>query len=786
MWLVVLRSLAVYGVTAALLLYLTHRFVLQIPRRTALLLAVAPLLFTGRALLTGGVFAPLDIAYQAEPLRSRRAEFGITRTWNPLTVDVVSQMLPWRKAVRDALESGRLPLWNPHLLGGAPLLAVQQPAVLHPGTWIGLLLPLPQAWTFDMTLRFLLGLLSGYLFFRGTRASETAALFGATAWAFSDFLVFFVGYPVTPSVAPFPLLLLGLARLAERGARRDAGLTAAALVAIVLAGHPETLLFCVTGGGIFFLFELARAGPGRRLRPVLLALAAGAFALGLTAVLLAPFFEIVSQTLQHAQRTLVYAAGRRSEDLVEALRRLTSSAVPYAWGGLGRSQVVERLIVPAGYAGSLLLPFAAAGLGAPSRRKRAFVTMGLFGLAVNARLWGVSNLLAQLPLFDIAIGDYLVFLWIFALAGLAVLGLDELRQRRGFALFAAGAVAATLAVVLVAFVRGAALRDLGMSAGYLRLRVLLQVVPVLLALGIVLVSARGRALGRGAAAALLVLFLAQRVLEEREVYPTYPARAFYPPVSELDPVPRGEPVRMAAVRWTFAPNIATIYGLEDARGYDAMVLGSLAQTFDLWCVPQGSFYNRIDDPARPFLAFLNVRYVLTPPGYAAPPGWKILADTRGGRLLENPRTLPRVFVPRHVVWSDDPRAHLEVMHSIQDFADDGVAGRARPGIPGRVDNGPAEVRVASYAPERIALAVDAAAATFVGTSIPDWRGWKLTIDGKREPLSFFNRAFLGFEVPAGRHEAVLRYLPDGFVYGAAVTLATLALAVALGLRRPRA
>ena len=787
MWLVVLRSLAVYGGTAALLFSLAHRFVLPIPRKTAILLACAPLLFTGRALLTGGVFAPLDIAYQAEPLRSRRAELGIVRTWNPLTVDVVSQMLPWRQAVRDALEHGRLPLWNPHLLGGAPLLAVQQPAVLHPGTWIGLLLPLPQAWTFDMTLRFLLGLLSGYLFFRGMRASEIAAILGAAAWAFSDFLVFFVGYPVTPSVAPFPLLLLGLARLAERGSRRDAGLTAAALVAIVIAGHPETLLFCVAGGGIFFLFELARAGPGRRLRPVLLSLAAGAFALGLTAVLLAPFLEIVSQTLQHAERTLFFATGRRSEDLVETLRRLTSTVVPYAWGGLGRSQVVERLIVPAGYAGSLLLPFAAAGLGAPTRRTWAFLTMGLFGLAVNARLRGVSNLLAQLPLFDIAIGDYLVFLWVFALAALAVLGLDELRQGRGFALFAAGSVAAALATVLVVFVRGGALRDIGMSAGNLRLRVLLQVVPVLLALGLVLrLAARRRALGGVAAAALLALFLAQRAIEEREVYPTYPARAFFPPLEELGPAPRGEPVRMAALRWTLTPNIATIYGLEDARGYEAMVLRSLAETFPLWCVPQGSFFNRIDDPERPFLAFLNVGYVLTPPGYAAPPGWEILTDTRGGRLLRNPRPLPRAFAPRRLVWSDDPRAHLDVMHTIADFADVGVAGLARPGRAEPTDNGPAEVRITSYAPERIALTVDAAAATFVGTSIPDWRGWKLTIDGKRAPLSFFNRAFLGFEVAAGRHEAVLRYLPDGFVYGAAVTLATLVLSAALGLRRPKA
>ena len=252
MWLVVLRTLAVYGGTAALLLFLAHRWIVPVRARVALLLALAPLLFTGKAMLTGGVFAPLDIAYQGEPLLSHRAEMGIGKTRNGLLVDVVSQMIPWRKAVREAFAEGRFPLWNPYLLAGEPLLAVQQPAVLHPGTWIGLLLPLPQAWTFDMTLRIFLALACGYLFFRGTRASELAALLGAAAWAFSDFLIFFVGYPVTPSVAPFPLLLLGLSRLAGKADRRAVGVTVAALVLTAIAGHPETLLFAVTGGGLYF------------------------------------------------------------------------------------------------------------------------------------------------------------------------------------------------------------------------------------------------------------------------------------------------------------------------------------------------------------------------------------------------------------------------------------------------------------------------------------------------------------------------------------------------------
>src|SRR6187200_1480241 len=299
--LIVLRSLLVYFGTAALLLAAAHRWVVRLRLLPALLLAAAPLLFTGKAVVTGGVFAPLDIAYQAEPLRSLRAERGIERTWNPLTVDLVSQMLPWRRAVREQLSRGRMPLWNPYVLAGEPLLGVAQPAIFHPGTWIGLLLPLPQAWTFDLTLRFFFGLACAYLFLRGTGSSELASLLGAAAWGFSDFLVFYVGYPVTPSVAPFPLLLLGLWRLARRGERaaaersdsdrRAVALTAVALCASVVAGHPETLLFLVFGGGLFFLAELWEAGRGRRLRPVLLSLAAGALALGLTAVVLLPFVD---------------------------------------------------------------------------------------------------------------------------------------------------------------------------------------------------------------------------------------------------------------------------------------------------------------------------------------------------------------------------------------------------------------------------------------------------------------------------------------------------------------
>ena len=783
--LIVLRSLLVYFGTAALLLVLAHRFVLRLRLLPALLLAVAPLIFTGHALLTGGVFAPLDVAYQAQPLRSLRSERGIERTWNPLTVDVVSQMIPWRKAVREAFSQGRVPLWNPYVLAGEPLLAMAQPAVLHPGTWIGALLPLPQAWTFDMTLRFFLGLASAFLFLKGTGSSELASLLGASAWAFSDFLVFYVGYPVTPSVAPFPLLLLGLARLARDADRSAVVLTAAALCATIVAGHPETLLFCVFGAGLYFLFELAAAGRGRRLRPVLLSLAAGALALGVTAVVMLPFVDALPQTWQHTIRTRFHAGSVRSEPGLEVLRRLLTSAVPFAYGALGRSEFLGRLITPAGYAGALLFPFAAAGLTAPGRRRWILFGIGLLGLALHARVPGITDAVVALPLFDIAVTDYLVFLWTFALAVLAAMGLDRLRAGGGVAAFLAGTVLSVSVTVLAGMLRAGPLRDLGMESGYLRVRLLLQVVPLLAVavVGAALLRRWGR-IPATAAAALLLHFVAVRRAEEAEIYPTYPASAFYPPLPALDRIPRGVPERFTSFRWTFEPNIAAMYGLEDVRGYDAMTFRPLAETYGLWCVQQPAFYNRIDR-AGAFLSLLNVRYGLVPPGSEAPAGWMAVSEGRGGRVFENPQALPRAFAPRHLAWTADGDEQMRILGTIWDFENDGVAGRTLDGPLRWRDNGPARVDVVSYAPERLGLSIDASGPALVGTSIPAWRGWRLTLDGRNAPLTGFDHAFVGFEVPAGRHEAVLRYLPASFVWGAGISAATVLLIAAMVLA-PRA
>ena len=97
------------------------------------------------------------------------------------------------------------------------------------------------------------------------------------------------------------------------------------------------------------------------------------------------------------------------------------------------------------------------------------------------------------------------------------------------------------------------------------------------------------------------------------------------------------------------------------------------------------------------------------------------------------------------------------------------------GLAGRwVENGDARVAIESYGAQRLALTVDAGGGgAVVGTSITRWPGWRLRIDGRPAPLRTYNRAFLAFRVPAGRHAAVLTYWPDGFAAGLTLSAATL-------------
>jgi len=765
--------------------------VTHIPLPVGLLLALLPLLFTGRAFLRGEIYGPADLYSGHDPWRRVAAENGVTHIENPILSDLAFANLPWRAAVREALVNGRLPLWNRFVLAGNPLLAAAQAGVFHPATWLGIFLPLPLSWTFSCAFTIFLALLSAHLFFREFCRSDFAALVGAVGWGFSTYVLFWDGWAIGPSIAAFPLLLLGLRRLAREGGGGAIGITTVALLLSFHGGHPETFFHCLAAGGVYFLWELfARDARPRSRRALAGALLAGVLAFCLSAPVLFPLLEALPHSAEYAARRAALAAGRTGQSVPagEAMRRLRPALLPFAHGIYGKSPVQDRRQdgsgVPLGYAGAVLFPLAAVGLfGRNTRRSRGrglFLAFFLAGLAYGASAPILLDVTSRLPGFALALNYRLVFLAPLGLAGLAALGADRIGARDSRARDLAIASAAVVALSAMVFALSTGVfRERLLPSSFVAVSFADEIAPLfLLGIAALLRGTRHREL----AAAALALLVAQRWLEMRGTYPTLPARSLAPELPTLGALPRtGDPYRVVAVGEIFRPNGAALYGLEDARGYESIVLRRFAETYPAWCSPQFASHNRIDDLARPFLSFLNARYAIAAPDAAAPEGWGLVARGEDLALFQNRRALPRAFVPRRLLAEAQAAKRLEEMGHAKDFAD--VAWLDHADSSGE-ENGSASLVVREIGPDLV-LTADVRSRVLVATSVPDWPGWRAEAAGRELPLTTVNHAFVGFWLPPGRHEVRLHYAPRFFSFGVvlSVMVAFACLLVPVFLRR---
>ena len=416
-------ALVLYLIVTALLSTLWSRFVQRVSVGAAIALVALPLVFTGRAMLTNRVYAPLDLPFTAEPLRDYARDFGVEKPHDIALSDLHCQMIPWQKAVRYALSQGEWPLWNPFILNGDILAAAGQPAVYDPVQWIGFLLPLPDALTFGAAMTFFLAAFFTFAFARASGLKEIAALVAAAAFTFCAMMAFFVAWPLARTWAYLPLILFGVRRLVREG--RPAILTVA-LVLAIFAGHPESVLHVVFVG---VLYGIALRPRGRA---IALAIGAGIAALLLTAVYLLPFAEAAPLTLDYKIRNELYAPASYDQLASPDVRRerMAKTFIPFhspdpskpGWDPLSARVGVVVMVL--------------AVLALRDRRSWFWLGLALLGALATFGTWPIAHLLHTLPLFDIAINERLAFAAAFAMAMLAGIAVDRFHPKIGIAILA--------------------------------------------------------------------------------------------------------------------------------------------------------------------------------------------------------------------------------------------------------------------------------------------------------------------------------------------------------------
>jgi len=763
-------GLFAYLLMAVVSIAIVRYVFLPISLRASAVLILLPLLFTFRAFVTNSVYAPIDLAYQTEPLVSYLDTSGVRVFHNSTLSDTYAQMIPWRAVVREAIFAGEWPLLNPYMLAGDLLAGSAQPAPYDFLNLAGLFVPLIDSINLTASLAFLWAAIGAFLLARRFDLGEMPALFAAAAWTMSSFIVFFIEAALGHTMLLLPLVCCAAIDVVRRPTIGRTTVLAIVLTWVVFAGHPEGLLQVVIIGCAFGGYELWRQRENRG-RAIVAAVAAGITALLLSAIFLLPVIEALRQTEEFASRRADGSEDLQTVSWSASAQKFAVDVIPFVygvpWKEMGNAP--SRMTPHNAAIGGVFLALAIAGAIFSRCRERFFLlAIGGAGLLAGIGLPPLVQFISHIPLLSLARNERFIAATILALVLLSAMGVELWYRTIGRTMLATAVAASILIVALIPIMRSVALSDPFIRASFASL-----VIPMFIAGAAVLAFRRVEM--------LLLLAIVQRIGDAGGMYPTVPRDAFYREPAALKRFASREPVRFAAEGYTLLPNIGAHYGLEDVRGFQAMSLRRLHETYPLWSSPQRNWFNRIDSLASPFLSFLNVRFALHDRARPLPPQWRVVGSAGELQVVENTAALPRAFMPAAVRLNVPYPAIIDEMRAARDFRALSWINQRDAPHNGTEANGSGAVSMTRTTLSTYAIRADVASEGWVVISQAAWKGWR-AFEGREEiPVRVANHAFLAIRLGRGHHSVDLVFRPRGFLVGRAITIVTLIGVIMIGL-----
>lgn len=665
--------------------------------------------------------------------------------------DLFGQLYPVWNYVSEWLRRGIFPLWSTRLMAGDPIIAELQYGLLNPLNWpLFLFHPIPRSlilWRGAFPLWWAgMGL---YFYLRRSptwRLSRSAALVGALAYMFADSFVTHLGHPqFNDAMAWLPWALWAVEEAARRSRRIP--WAAGALALIILAGHGQASLYSALAVGLYALWVSLEGGlrhaPRRLGRLALVGLLAAALAAPavLPGLERLPFTARAQVPIEQRHGAELTRAG-----LVDFLNPLFHGrGVNGSWLGWARMET--------GYGGAVALYLVPLGLLTNLRRRRAWWTLLLGGLAFLYALGYSGPLypsLARLPIFAESWRTIrMIFVLSLALALGAALGMEQLRRgnRWGY-VWAAALVSGGLIIWLQAPARLATV-----PAGQPQMQALTGFrLAALLAWGLALLSWAAVQGWHPARAGVLLLLLSELVALGALVEANPPDTAPNPHTASIAYL-KSDP------GWFRVDVDATARGLWSPSG----LLG------DGFEVPQGTgnpmeleafnqFYWSIPTKGSPAYRLLGVKYIIVPKG-ALPGGegiWPVYLDNPLVDIHLNTRSLNRIWL----VYRTQPVSDLGAAYQVvldPEFAPEQVATVEKgPWLDG---TGSATLEALVYTPNRISVTVNTTAPVLLVLSDLLYPGWTATVDGQATPIYRTDGLFRGVMIPAGTHALVMRFFP---------------------------
>ncbi len=740
--------------------------------------------------------------------------------------DLVSFLFPIYRFAARTLSQGQLPLWNPHLYGGAPFITDIQAGFLYPPNLLLFLLN-P---AFDYRWMQLLSIghlwwagLGVYALVRTLGRSRPAALLAGLAFGLCDILFIHLGNLNLVAVLSWSAWILTACHLAlTRRSLPWAGVAAALFAIANYAGHAQSSYYLAMIVGIYsvgllaadYWDNLATGSHRTALRQALAGLQYPLTVFVLAALLSAPILLPAFEMLPHTQRGAFDYQDTVSYSLAPGpafIGLLTPGFFgrgPWDyWGSWDRVELPYAGLV------TLLLAAGAILLHLPERRRRLlpWVVLALSGFVIalggNTPVHGwLTRILPVYGSFQAPART--IVLWALAMSVLAAFGLDALLGDRStsrqhsqpslramyFSLIRFGAPALLVIAIPLTLVTTHVLDGdpVAIKRASMSVQAVLLATAVWLTVWLLLgLYRRKRLIGGMFAALLLILLLLELTVVgvNIDVSDNDPSRSFAQP--EIIAYLQGQaedngaadrdsahsapahsdlpPFRIdvrTGIYDLWQPNTAALFGLQDVWGiYNPLVL---THWQGLWDNNPGR-HTRIYD-------MYNVRFVIVRDGTPLDDQYTLAYDAPGPlAVYENPDPLPRAWlVPTAQVLPDEEavlaalkQPSFEPLHAVvlAQHHDNPSISAADESDPSSMA-GP--VSVLAYSPNEIVLAAHAERPGYLVLSEVWFPGWLATVNGEPAPVWRANYTFRALPVPPGDLEIRIWYAPESWRRGLAL------------------
>ena len=748
-------------------------------------------------LFKGKILSQADTLYSFPPWNSVKPS-GWAAPSNSVLNDQTREFLTFFQVAKESFHRMEFPLWNPYILCGTPLLADSQSALLFPLNWSFYLLPPSLGFTVSALLKMFIASFGTYLFARKLSLSHPASILAGTIYTFSSFNVFWLNHPHTNVTIFFPWLLLLVQNIIENPTRSNMGTLGLVVGLQLLGGHVELAFHVAFAVTLFFLFRLTDYRKDRKALFLRLRIFVGGYTLGffLAGILMIPFLEFLSQSATWQVRS------RENPFFLKPIGFISMFLSDF-FTLRGWPSVLMDYHAVSLYVGIFPLILAMVVIvGQPKKISVFFAALCLLALDVVFGLPPLFPLLISLPLFKQAPNFYMVIFYVLGMSLLGAMGMDlvlsmkrdrELRRKVKRALIVFGLLFPPLAIGILFL----AMKTYPLST------VLKEHPGALASPWSFVFSQIGENLARNIVFAGLGYILIVAALQIQRfkwflgmlvvgvtfvdlviagsgwnpVIPARWARAPSPPAIQFLNQDK-EIYRIAGFEPVMPPNLATLCGLQDIRGYDVPVEYRYHNFFQRalkgkmnWWIYE---FPKLEMEAMPFLSLLNVKYLLSLDPLPSP---LTLVYDKEVKVYKNPDIFPRAFLVHQVETVEDGPEGLErVMALGLRLKHIAVIEGSLPEpfskltSKGKEDATGDRVQVTSYRARQVELEVETLSPGLLVLGDTYFSGWKAEIDGKEMPVFRTDYLLKGVGVEPGRHQIRFFYRPHSFYFGLGLTV----------------